>query len=173
VIAAGIAGAVILAVSLSGLIFSWGSTKASPSTAVVASSTPTAPAVSPPSTDAVATWQALLAPFVTGMASGDTGYLFDHLDPAVLQVYGADQCRAALAETAPDPTSHYTVLSVSGPAPWPYTAAGQTVTVSDVYAIEANVTLGGQMANGTHHFTLRNGALNWFTKCTTAATAGP
>lgn len=162
-----IAGVAVAVISVLGSAFSWGSTKASPVTAVVASRTPTAPAiVSPTSADPVAAWQALLAPFFSAIASRDTGYLFNHLDPAVFQVYTADQCRAALAQPAPDATLRFSVLSVNGPAPWPYAAGGQTITVSAVYTVDANVTSRGQMARETHHFALRNGELSWFTQCT-------
>jgi hypothetical protein len=117
--------------------------------------------------DPAAVWQALLDPFSAAVASRDTSYLFNHLDPAVFQVYTADQCRASLAQPAPDATLRFSVLSVNGPAPWPYAAKGQTITVSAVYTVDANVTANGKTARETHHFTLHNGQMGWFTQCTT------
>ncbi len=161
-----IAGVALLGVCVLGLVFSWGSTKAkSPAQAVSAAPTATAPAASTATPDPVAVWQALLDPFSAAIASRDTSYLLNHIDPALYQVYTADQCRAALAKPAPDPTIHFSVLSVSGPAPWSYAAGGQTITVSAAYTVDANVTANGQTARETHHFALHNGELSWFTHC--------
>ncbi len=145
---------------------------------------PTGTATAPPSAAApaatgtppkasVAVWQAYLDLFSTATAKIDTGYLFDHLDPAVFQIYTPDQCRAQLATLSPDPTFHFQVLSVTGPAPWPYQAAGQTINVLQAYAVDANVTSRGHTAEETHHFTLHSGALGWFTSCPGAATPIP
>ena len=160
-----IAGVAITVISVLGLAFSWGSAKGRPATAVVASSTATAPAASTATANPVAVWQALLDPFAAAIASRDTAYLLNHIDPALYQVYTADQCRAALAKPAPDPTFHFSVLSVSGPAPWSYAAGGQTIAVAAVYTVDANVTANGQTARETHHFTLQSGQLGWFTQC--------
>jgi hypothetical protein len=160
-----IAGVALLGVCALGLAFSWGSTKGRPATALVASTTATAPAASTATPDPVAVWQALLDPFSAAIASRDTSYLLNHIDPALYQVYTPDQCRTELAKPAPDPTIHFSVLSVSGPAPWSYAAGGQTIAVSAVYTVDANVTANGQTARETHHFALHNGELSWFTHC--------
>jgi hypothetical protein len=160
-----VAGVALFGVSVLGLVFSWGSTKGRSATALVASSTATAPAASTATPEPVAVWQALLDPFSAAIASRDTTYLLNHIDPALYQVYTADQCRTELAKPAPDPTIHFAVLSVSGPAPWSYVTGGQTIAVSAVYTVDADVTANGQTAREAHHFTLQNGELGWFTHC--------
>jgi hypothetical protein len=115
--------------------------------------------------DPKAQWQARLQEFVSRLRVRDNDWLFAHLNPAVLQVYGADQCKSSLAGRAPDPTINIDIVNVTGPASWPYTAEGKSVAVDGVFTVESNGTAHGETAPQTYHFTYENGGVGWFTQC--------
>ena len=118
--------------------------------------------------DLTASFQTYLSEFADKFRVRDNAYLFDHLNPAVLEVYSADLCRASLAPRKADPTFRIEVRSVTGPASFDYQAEGKTITVPGVYTVASQLTTGGTAAAATQHFTYENGKLTWFTTCTTA-----
>ena len=118
-----------------------------------------------PGADLTSSFQTYLNEFADKFRVRDNAYLLDHLNPAVLQVFSADQCSASLAPRKADPTFKVEVRSVTGPAPFDYQAAGKTVTVPAVYTVVSQVTAGGTTAEATEHFTYDSGRLGWFTSC--------
>jgi hypothetical protein len=142
-----------------------------PMTLVFAGSASGYPTETPSGGDAptTAAFQTYLNEFADKFRVRDNAYLFDHLDPAVLQVYSSDQCRSSLAPRKADPAFKIDVLRVSGPAPFQYQAEGRTVTVERTYTVVSNVTDATGTAERTQHFTYDNGKLTWFTTCTAAS----
>lgn len=58
-----------------------------------------------------------VAALAAALADGDAAYLEARLHPAVVSLYGADACRAALSGAA-GPDRELTVAAVGGPGPW-------------------------------------------------------
>ena len=112
------AGAVLIVVGVLGLVFSWGSTSASSPRASSGSSRANA------ETPAV-----FLGLYVKALREGHRGFLFDRLDPAVIQRYGAPSCRNATARLL-DPTAVLRLVSVTGPVTFNYTTGGRSTSSS-------------------------------------------
>jgi len=96
--------------------------------------------------------------------NGAADALFDALHPAVLQVYGADACRAYLG-TLSDSTFAIEAGSISGPLDWTWQTDGKAVAVTDAYAISGMVTSAGKTSASTFHVAIAQGATRWFTDC--------
>lgn len=110
--------------------------------------------------------QDFLAQLTTALRTNDAAFLFSHLHPAAVQVYGAQTCQAHLQQRSPDPTYNIDFISATGPASWVYAPPGQAqVTVDNVYAVNARVTEQGQTSTVAMHIAGVNGQWAWFTAC--------
>lgn len=108
-----------------------------------------------------------LATYAAAIRAGDADTLVALLHPLVIQRYGADQCRTALAAEAADPTFALEATGVTGPGTWLYTADGASIAVHDVYTIAATVTAIGVVDQRFLHFGWVDGGLRWFADCGT------
>jgi hypothetical protein len=168
-----IAGVALLAVSVLGLVFSWGSTN-DKSPAQVQSGAPTAtmqssasPAPSAAST-ALAQQETVaqfLQLFATALQTGDATFLIGRLNPHVIEVYGQANC-AAMVAAMTDPTASFTINATSGPAPFVWSESGTPVPVNDVYTVSVTRVAQGQSSVQDIHLALLQGQLTWFRKCT-------
>jgi hypothetical protein len=121
-----------------------------------------APAVSTASTG----MQAFLAQLTSALRTNDAAFLFGHLHPAAITMYGAQTCQTHFQQRSPDPTYNIEVISMSGPASWVYAPPGQPqVTVADVYTVNAKVTQQGQTTTADLHIGQVGGQLYWFSAC--------
>ena len=109
--------------------------------------------------------QTFIEQFVPALRNNDTAFLFQHLHPAVLNLYGAAQCQSYVNQRSMDPTYNIVVLDAQGPAPWTWVASGITTQVQDVYTLDANVTVQGQTAKRQVHFGLVGDTIYWFAEC--------
>lgn len=106
--------------------------------------------------------------FVKALAAafreGDTAFLVERLNPAVIAVYGVEQCTASIQ---PDPTRSFTVTSVSELEPYVYNPDGLAKEISGgAYTVLADVVAGGATATGRElHFAPVGRRLTWFTDC--------
>jgi hypothetical protein len=89
-------------------------------------------------------------------------WLFDHLHPAAIQLYGEEGSWLAIDAQNPDPSYAIEVIYASGPASWIYKPAAGEVTVQDVYTVYADVTGDNQTAPQMLHFGWVDGQLYWF-----------
>jgi hypothetical protein len=139
-----VAGAVVVAIGVLGLAFDWGS------------STTTRTVNERPAT--------FLSELVQAQRVGDQTFLFARLDPAVLARYGTAQCRAAVGQFQ-DPSIALRLLSVSGPASYPYTTDGHTVTVQNIYTLHVTGTEANQPVNRDLHSALVDHRFRIFIDC--------
>jgi len=109
--------------------------------------------------------QTFMGQFVPALRTNDTVFLFQHLHPAVLNLYGAAQCQSYVNQRPVDTTYNIAVLDVQGPASWEWVASGISTQVQDVYTLDANVTVQGQTAKRQVHFGLVGNSIDWFTEC--------
>ena len=96
-------------------------------------------------------------------ATGDAGALFDRLDAATIDRYGADQCRAYLESTVgslEDPVVQSAVAQA-----WDYPTDGATTAVPDAWTATIDVTLNGQRQTLDTHVRIDGGVATWFTDC--------
>lgn len=103
--------------------------------------------------------------FVPALRSNDTTFLFQHLHPAVLNLYGTDQCRTFINRGSVDPTINIVILGVKGPAPFPWISDGISTLVPNVYTLDANVTVQGTTERRDIHFGQVGNDVYWFTSC--------
>jgi hypothetical protein len=95
---------------------------------------------------------------------GDTAFLLDRLNPAVIDVYGPRQCRGYL-NGVQDPTREFDVRRVSEPEPYEYTPDGRSVPIPEAYTVIADITGGGETQRAEIHFAPVDDVLTWFTDC--------
>ena len=100
--------------------------------------------------------------FSSAMQTKDQTYLFTHLHPAVIRLYGEEKSRNSIAAQAPDSSYRVHALGASGPAAWDYNPPAGTVAVEDVYTVTAEVTSLGKTAAQLMHFGWVDGELYWF-----------
>ncbi len=141
------------------------STTARPPTA---SSTSASSPVTTAPTDPRAAVSAFLATLADNThTTAGVDALIAALNPAVLDRYGADRCRAFLASSV-DPTAAFEVVSVSAPAPYDYASDGQSTTVPDTFTVQVHHTQRGTATDQAVHVARRaDGSLSWFTRCKT------
>jgi hypothetical protein len=105
--------------------------------------------------------------FQTAVQTGDADTLYARLHPAVLDLYGADQCRAFIDAGFDNPDLTFEVVSVGPLEPWVWERDGRTVDVGDAVALQlvqrtlANPDPAPQEA----HVALVDGEIRWFTDC--------
>ncbi len=86
------------------------------------------------------------------------------LNPAVIERFGEEACRANLTFT-PDPTAAFTVKSVSAPQPYDYKTDTRTTTVPNTLFVDVDQVGGGSTQAVTVHLTPVDGKLTWFRNC--------
>jgi hypothetical protein len=110
--------------------------------------------------------RAFLAPFARAIRSGDTAFLLAKLHPAVITLYGEQQCRTFLAGIR-DRTRAYRVVSVSGLQIYDYNPDGLSIPLMNVFTVLVRQTADGESAPASIHLGLVDGGLRWFTDCGT------
>jgi len=154
------AGLILTGVGVAGALGDWGS-----STSSSASKPTPAPTTAKPTPGE--TPQQFLDDLAAAVRAGDVAFQLDRLHPAVLDRYGAEQCRADIA-TRTDPSRRYVVKSVSPTGrPYDYASDGQTVTIADAVTVEADVVDHGQTQTVTLHLAKSDGTYAYFSDCGT------
>lgn len=114
--------------------------------------------------------------FNTAIQTGDESFLLARLDPHVIETYGEENCAATVAAMV-DPTSSFTIKSISGPAPWKWSPPGVFVLIDNVYTVSVNRVVEGESSMQDIHLAVVQGHLTWFRTCgpagTPAATTTP
>ncbi len=124
------------------------------------------PAEEPPAEEeAVAeTPEAFAQALGAAFRAGDAGFLFDRLNPAVLDVYGAGRCRRYVRGQQ-DPTREFDVRAVSDLQPYDYAPDGASIAIPEVYTLDVRITIAGEISRQEVHFAPLDGGLTWFTDC--------
>jgi hypothetical protein len=138
-----------------------GSVPVSPAPVPSASLSPT-----PSPSAAAETVQAFLPLFAAAFRSGDSAFLLAHLHPAVITLYGQQQCETYTG-TLTDPTRAYRITSVSAPGTYAYSPDGRSIQVPDVLTVRVRQTAYGQKVSGPIHLAVVDGTVRWFTDCGT------
>jgi hypothetical protein len=137
-----------------------------PSPSVASATVAPAPSLSTTSTlapvESPAEFLELLA---AAYRADDVDFLVSRLNPAVIERFGVDACRANLT-FVPDPTAAFTVKSVSAPQPYDYKTDTRTTTVPDTLFVDVDQAGGGSTQAVTVHLTPVGGKLTWFRNCT-------
>lgn len=106
--------------------------------------------------------------FLTSLAAAyrtdDVDFLVTRLNPAVIDRFGDEACRANLT-FPPDPTAAFTVKAVSAPMPYDYATDTRTTTVPDTLFVDVDQVGGGSTVAVTVHLTPIDGKLTWFRNC--------
>ena len=119
------------------------------------------PATEPPHVDP-ATAEQFANDLLVAFQRGDTVYLFDRLHQAVFDRYGERQCRHHVNGFGPDPSSTWTVVSSSGPAPWSWETDNLVTTSDDTWTVTVDEPGTGQR---DLHFSPNDGKWRWFLDC--------
>jgi hypothetical protein len=107
----------------------------------------------------------------TAYRTGNVDWLLAHLHPAVIKAHGESACRKAIqAYEAPDFQS--TVLKISGPATWTYTAKSRSQKIKSVLTVKVKRTQGGKTGTKTIHLVSSGATMNSFSDCVPAAAHG-
>jgi hypothetical protein len=140
---------------------------ASPTGSVAVSPAPVPSAsLSPSPSPAAETVQEFLRLFAAAFRGGDAAFLLARLHPAVITLYGQEQCTTYTA-TLTDPTRAYRFISVSAPGTYDYSPDGRSIQVSDVLTVRVRQTAYGQTITGPIHLAVVEGTVRWFTDCGT------
>ncbi len=132
-----------------------------------AASTTVAPAESVTTTSTIApaeTPELFLGLLAAAYRSDDVDFLVSRLNPAVIERFGEEACRANLT-FPPDPTAAFTVKSVSEPQPYDYKTDTRTTTVPNTLFVDVDQVGGGSTQAVTVHLTPVDGKLTWFRNC--------
>ncbi len=103
--------------------------------------------------------------FNSSFVTQDADFLYNQLHPAVLDRYGADQCRAYLESvvTTPLEIANFTVTDFGT---WVWERDGVSTTVPDTFTIEGVAIAQGESAETELHLAVRpDGSIGWFTDC--------
>lgn len=121
---------------------------------------------SPSPSPATETVQEFLPLFGAAFRSGDAAFLLSRLHPAVITLYGQQQCETYTA-TLTDPSRAYRFTSVSAPGPYAYSPDGRSIQIPDVLTVRVRQTAYGQRTTGPIHLAVVDGTVRWFTDCGT------
>jgi len=104
--------------------------------------------------------------FTAVQTSGDSSLLLDALNPAVIEVYGADQCGTYLAGIM-NPEVSVTFAEQVQQGPWDYEVDDVSVPVADVYELVLDLVVGeAEVQRVPSHVTVDElGNIRWFTDC--------
>lgn len=121
-----------------------------------------------PTTDSLATVETFYMGWNAAFEAQDVDTLFELLHPAVLEVYGADVCRAYLESVIRNPVS-VDVQGATDLPQWDWPADDRLVPIDGAIAVDAAVTSGGQTVNQEVHLAWDESSgtsrLAWFTDC--------
>ena len=169
-----ISGAVLSVVGLVGLLLdrtdetsasaAGTSTSGAPSPSVAAATVAPAPLSTTSTLAPVESPAEFLALLAAAYRSDDVNFLVSRLNPAVIERFGDEACRANLTFT-PDPTAAFTVKSVSAPQPYEYKTDTRTTTVPNTLFVDVDQVGGGSTQAVTVHLTPVDGRLTWFRNC--------
>ena len=123
------------------------------------------PSPEPTETIAAETPEEFFALFADAIRTDDDAFLLARLHPAVLEMYGQTQCRAAVVSLAADPSFEVRVRSVEGPESYDYAPDGQSVTVEDAFTLALTFTTTDGTSRQEGHLALVDGQMRWFTDC--------
>ena len=108
---------------------------------------------------------AFLAQLGAALRQGDVDVLLSRLDPAVIQRFGVNACRAHLSQLR-DPTASFSVLSTGTPGVYVFATGSQRTEVPDTVPVSVRFTERGVTRTETVHLArLASGRLAWFTDC--------
>ena len=111
---------------------------------------------------------AFISAFVDAQRTHDEAFLAAQLHPAVIELYGADQCAGSIAALEPDVGYGILVTAAAGPGVWDYNPDGRLIPVPDVYTLSATISSSfAAPANRVIHFGWAAGEFRWFTDCGT------
>ncbi len=96
--------------------------------------------------------------------SGNVDFRIAHLNPAVIERYGEDQCRSFLA-TQQDATRKTKVKSVGKPEPFEYTTDNLSTTIPDTLPVLVKQTIQGKPGDRNIHVAVTNGQFSYFIDC--------
>jgi hypothetical protein len=162
-------GAVAIVIGSLGLGLHWGRTTPEPNASASGVSHSSVGSSSRTTSEDPAEFLAL---FVQALRSGDAGFLFDRVDPAVIARYGDPACRATIPSLF-DASASLTLRSTTGPATFAYEGDGKSVAVPDVYTFTVDGTLGGLPATRDYHLALVDGSFHLFLDCGTPLPGAP
>lgn len=148
---------------------SLGGAAASATTTTVSSTTPPSTTAAPTTTAAPsgeARVGAFLERFNAAADARDAGTAFDLLHPAVLDRYGADQCRSYLESTF-GTARDFVARSVAGPKDVVYTSDGMSTTIENGFEVAVDLDANGTPQSTTMRLADSAGSLRWFTDCGT------
>jgi hypothetical protein len=116
----------------------------------------------PVGADAKAAIVSFLEGFDEAYRVGDSAFLLEHLDPAVIRAYSRSACKKSIASFAKSDFTT-TVQSVKGPAVWTYKPKnGRNTIVSVAYTITGERTRAGKTTPLTMHLSFAKGDFFWF-----------
>jgi hypothetical protein len=136
-----------------------------PTTIEQSTSAPTTGSTAPPTTTPAETPEEFLADLAAAFRASDVEFKLARLHPAVIERFGEELCRTYLSTIAPDASAAFVVTSVSEPADYDWTIAGQTTTVPETVSVEVTRTANGVASAATVHLTPVDGQLRWYTDC--------
>ncbi len=95
----------------------------------------------------------------------DVGILYGLLDPAVIDLYGADVCKAYLSTVIKN-TTQLELLEVLNVGAWIWEIDGLSIQLSNIYKAIVNFTVQGNTTQESFHLSLaEDGSMRWFTDC--------
>lgn len=102
--------------------------------------------------------------FQEAFRTGDETFLFDHLHPEVLKLYGETQCRDYLSTIKEERT--FEVLQIHQPAAWNFgERESREIPISDAIQVDAIQRLGSQEGRIAAHVAVTETLVQWFTDC--------
>lgn len=108
--------------------------------------------------------EAFAADLAAAIREGDAAFLFDRLNPAVIDLYGPSQCHRYVRGIQ-DPTREFDVRSVSGPGPYDYAVDGRSTAIPEAFTLDAGITADGRTSRSEIHVALVEDQQTWFTDC--------
>lgn len=188
-----VAGALVVAAGLVGLLAGNGGTAAAATTTAVLSPTTTAGSTSSASTAsstsaAVTSTTAFVgtttsaAPtttttdvaeaveefgpaFAAALEAGDLDFVFDRLHPVVLASFGEDLCRAYVEREVSLIREYRIIGPVGGPGSTTFSTPEGDITVTDLYTAPVSFRFEGQEVTTEGAFAPVAGEVRWFTNC--------
>ena len=116
----------------------------------------------PTGAEATAAIVSFLEEFDAAYRVGDSAFLLDHLDQAVIAAYSRSACQDSI-ESFARPDFATKVDSVSGPAVWTFKPEnGQSTIISVAYVVTGERTRAGRTTPLSMHLSFDEGLFYWF-----------
>lgn len=102
--------------------------------------------------------------FEEAFQEGDAAFLFDRLHPAVIELYGANQC---LDFTSDLPPRTFEIVEIHEPEPWDFGSEreGRELVVEDAIQVDVVQQVEGREIELASHLTVGPDGVRWFTDC--------